>query len=178
MARAKPTNTTVIYTIGHSTRTDEELLALLKQQEITLLADVRTIPRSRTNPRFNTDVLGGFLSEHGIEYEHMPDLGGLRHPKPDSQNDVWENKSFRGYADYMETDKFHEAVQNLLELADQHTVAIMCSEAVWWRCHRSMVADELVARGIAVEHIMAENKTQPHKLRSFAHVENHHVSYH
>lgn len=179
MAQKRKSKTPLIYTIGHSTRSDEEMLALLRAHNVTLLADVRTVPKSRTNPQFNKEEFADFLSANDIAYEHVPDLGGLRHAKADSPNTVWENKSFRGYADYMETEKFDEAIDYLLdELAATHQVAVMCSEAVWWRCHRSMIADELVARGIPVEHIMSETKTSPHKLRSFAHIKNHHVSYH
>jgi uncharacterized protein (DUF488 family) len=167
-----------IMTIGHSTRSFEELVELLKSNAVTMLVDVRTIPKSRTNPQFNKDVLPVALKEEGIKYKHMDNLGGLRHAKADSPNSVWENASFRGYADYMETDEFRGAVENLLKLAKQESVAIMCSEAVWWRCHRSMIADELVAVGFDVKHIKNEKEPRPHTLRSFAHVDRGHVSYH
>ena len=167
----------LVMTIGHSTRTSEELVDELKSHGVKLLMDVRTVPRSRTNPQFNMDVLMDFLPTHKISYKHMKALGGLRKAKADSKNTVWENASFRGYADYMETEAFRDGIDELLEMAAKKPVAIMCSEAVWWRCHRSMIADELVARGIPVEHIMTGERTQPHKLRSFAHVEDGHVSY-
>jgi uncharacterized protein (DUF488 family) len=153
------------------------MLELLRAHGVTMLADVRTIPRSRTNPQFNTDVFGKFLRKHKIRYEHIPELGGLRHARADSPNTVWENKSFRGYADYMETDQFDQALNALIEESHHDTIAVMCSEAVWWRCHRSMIADALVAKGIPVHNIMSETSAPPHKLRSFAHVEGNHVSY-
>ncbi|MBY0360044.1 MAG: DUF488 domain-containing protein [Candidatus Obscuribacterales bacterium] len=167
----------VIMTIGHSTRSLEQLVELLHSNGVTMLVDVRTIPKSRTNPQFNSDTLAEMLSNEGIKYKHMPDLGGLRHAKASSPNTIWQNASFRGYADYMETDPFRKAMHKLLQLTQRNSVAIMCSEAVWWRCHRSMVADELVAEGVPVEHIMGGKDRQPHKIRSFAHVEDGHVSY-
>jgi uncharacterized protein (DUF488 family) len=166
-----------IYTIGHSTRTLDELLDLLRENGITMLVDIRTVPRSRTNPQFNTDLLERELPHEGIAYKHMPDLGGLRRAKPDSENTVWENASFRGYADYMETERFREAISELLRMAEHEQIAIMCAEAVWWRCHRGMVSDELIARGVTVQHILGP-KVQTHTLRSFAHVDHGHVSYH
>jgi uncharacterized protein (DUF488 family) len=166
-----------ILTIGHSTRSLDELVDLLEKNGVTMLIDIRTVPRSRTNPQFNADALTVDLPAAGIKYMHMADLGGLRHAKPDSRNTVWENASFRGYADYMETEKFREAVTKLLDLAQQEQIAIMCAEAVWWRCHRSMVSDEMVARGVKVEHIIGD-KRQPHSLRAFARVKEHHVTYH
>jgi uncharacterized protein (DUF488 family) len=167
----------VIMTIGHSTRSFNELVELLHANAVTTLIDIRTIAKSRTNPQFNSDNLTKMLPAEEIKYEHMADLGGLRHARANSLNTVWQNASFRGYADYMETDSFREAIHTLLRLASQETVAIMCAEAVWWRCHRSMVADELCAEGITVKHIIGNKVAQPHKLRSFAHVENGHVSY-
>lgn len=169
--------THTVLTIGHSTRSLPELVELLHGSHVTLLVDIRSIPRSRTNPQFNSNALAERLPEQGVSYIHMASLGGLRHPKANSSNTVWRNASFRGYADYMETGEFREAIDELLELAKKDTVAIMCSEAVWWRCHRSMVADELVARGVTVEHIMGKDR-KPHKLRSFAHAAAGHVSYH
>jgi len=166
----------MIMTIGHSTRTLSEFVELLHASKVKLLVDIRTIPKSRTNPQFNMDTLGEDLKGEKIEYIHMPELGGLRHPKANSLNTIWLNDSFRGYADYMETEQFNAGVDRLLKLAEKKPLAIMCSEAVWWRCHRSMVADELVARGFPVFHIMGP-KQQSHTLRSFAHEENGHVSY-
>lgn len=170
-------NKPVIMTIGHSTRSFEEFVDLLHANGVTMLVDVRSIPKSRFNPQFNTDTLAETLPSEGIKYKHMPSLGGLRHAKASSLNTVWQNASFRGYADYMETDPFREAMDKLLQLARNNSIAIMCSEAVWWRCHRSMVADELVAEGVPVEHIMGGKHRQPHMLRSFAHVEAGHASY-
>lgn len=178
MADKREKKAPVIYTIGHSTRTLEELVELLQTNEITLLADVRTVPKSRTNPQFNKETLGDTLKEYGIKYAHWAHLGGLRHARKDSENKVWQNASFRGYADYMETDEFGDAVDTLVKQSKKERIAIMCSEAVWWRCHRSMIADELVARGFAVKHIMNLKEPKPHTLRSFAHVEGGHVSYH
>jgi uncharacterized protein (DUF488 family) len=166
----------LIMTIGHSTRSIAEFVALLQLHHVTMIVDIRTIPKSRTNPQFNSDALAEGLPSEGIKYIHMADLGGLRHAKVSSLNTVWENASFRGYADYMETDPFRAGIEKLLKLSRKNNLAIMCSEAVWWRCHRSMVADELVAREIPVEHIMGV-RCQPHKLRSFAHLEDGHVSY-
>lgn len=166
-----------IMTIGHSTRSFAELVELLHTNGVTVLIDIRTIPKSRFNPQFNSDSLAETLPNEGIKYKHMPELGGLRHAKANSLNTVWLNASFRGYADYMETDPFREAIDKLLQLARKNSVAIMCSEAVWWRCHRSMVADELIGRGVPVEHIMSGKHRQPHTLRAFAHVEDGHVSY-
>jgi uncharacterized protein (DUF488 family) len=170
-------NKPVIMTIGHSTRPFAELVELLHTNRVTMLIDIRTIPRSRTNPQFNSDTLAEMLPNEHIKYEHMPDLGGLRHANASSLNTVWQNASFRGYADYMETDPFREAILKLLQLARRNRIAIMCSEAVWWRCHRSMVADELVAEGVPVEHIMGGKRRQSHTLRSFAHIEDGHASY-
>lgn len=153
------------------------MLELLVQNEIQLLVDVRTVPKSRTNPQFNTDAFDAFLTAHHIGYLHMSELGGLRRARKDSPNTVWENASFRGYADYMETEQFREGVDRLLEIATAKRLAVMCSEAVWWRCHRSMIADELVARGISVEHIMGQGKLAAHKLRAFAHVRDGHAAY-
>jgi uncharacterized protein (DUF488 family) len=178
MVKSKKAATILIYTIGHSTRSDEDMLELLKNNHVRLLADVRTVPKSRTNPQFNSEEFRQFLCAHNIQYEHMKVLGGLRRPRKDSSNTVWENESFRGYADYMESAEFRQGVDRLLEIAEDTQLAIMCSEAVWWRCHRSMIADELVARGINVEHIMAPGKCSKHKLRNFAHVQDGHVSYH
>ncbi len=167
----------VFMTIGHSTRPIQELVELLHSNGVTMLIDVRTIPKSRTNPQFNSDTLAEVLLNEDIQYRHMAGLGGLRHAKKSSQNTVWKNASFRGYADYMETDAFQAALIELLQLASKNKIAIMCAEMVWWRCHRSMLADELVAEGYAVEHIMSDDRRHPHTLRSFAHVENGHVSY-
>lgn len=166
-----------IYTVGHSTRNLADFAALLKRYGIGLLADVRTIPRSRHNPQFNADALQSFLPSQGIAYHHLNELGGLRHSRADSPNTGWRNASFRGFADYMQTPAFETAIVALLELAQQHTVALMCAEAVPWRCHRSLIADALVVRGIAVIDIYDLNHAKPHPLNNLARVEGSTISY-
>ena len=166
-----------VSTIGHSTRPIEEFIGMLKEHGISRLVDVRTIPRSRRNPQFSRENLPGSLQKAGIEYCHMPGLGGLRHPRRDSINSAWRNASFRGYADYMQTPEFQENLNRLIELAAEKTTAIMCAEAVPWRCHRSLVADALVARDIPVIEIVSATKSQPHVLTSFARVEGERVTY-
>jgi len=168
---------TVIHTIGHSTRPAADFVSLLTAHGIRTLVDVRTIPRSRHNPQFNSDTLEATLAEHGIEYVHAPELGGLRKPRPDSINTGWRNTSFRGYADYMQTPAFQTAVNRLVERADQVPTAIMCAEAVPWRCHRSLVADALMARGHEAREIVSETKATPHKLTPFARVDGANVTY-
>jgi len=167
----------VIHTIGHSTRPAADFVSLLTAHGIRTLVDVRTIPRSRQNPQFNSDTLEATLAEHGIEYVHAPELGGLRKPRPDSINTGWRNTSFRGYADYMQTPAFQTAVDRLVERADQVPTAIMCAEAVPWRCHRSLVADALMARGHEAREIVSETKATPHKLTPFARVDGANVTY-
>ena len=157
-----------VLTIGHSTRTIEEFIHLLKTHGVTCVLDVRTVPRSRRNPQFNRDTLPASLKDVGIAYTHMAALGGLRRPRPDSINTGWKNASFRGYADHMQTPEFGESLENLIELAKKQRVALMCAEAVPWRCHRSLIADALVARGIPTEHIISESRRDAHALRSFA----------
>jgi uncharacterized protein (DUF488 family) len=166
-----------IFTIGHSTHPIEEFVRLLQAHSVEQLIDIRTVPRSRTNPQFNRDTLPNSLKAAGIGYLHMPALGGLRHPRVDSPNTAWRNASFRGYADYMQTAEFAAAIDRLVELGSQTQVAIMCAEAVPWRCHRSLVADALFARGIRVEDIMSAGRRQPHKLTPFAKVEQTRVWY-
>ena len=167
----------MILTVGHSTRSAEEFISLLRAHDVDLLVDVRTVPKSRYNPQFHTEDLARTLREAGIEYRHMPGLGGLRRAKPDSLNTTWRNASFRGYADYMETPAFEEALDELLRCAEGRRAAIMCAEAVPWRCHRSMISDALAARGVPVEHIMTETSRHPHELTKFARVEDGRVSY-
>ena len=162
-------------TIGHSNRPMEELIAQLKAHGVDTLVDVRTVPKSRHNPQFNRDAMPGPLAEAGITYVHMPGLGGLRHPRKDSINLGWRNQSFRGYADYMQTAEFGRSLEALIALPGR--CAVMCAESVPWRCHRSLIADALTARGIAVQHIMSETAVMPHKLTSFAHVEGAQVTY-
>ena len=167
-----------IWTIGHSTRTIEVFISLLAEHGIRLLADVRSLPGSKRYPQFNKEALADSLGNAGIRYEHFPELGGRRKAKPGSTNVAWRNASFRGYADYMETDEFHKGVSRLLDLAaDVGPIAIMCAEAVWWRCHRSLVADYLKADGIEVIHILDVNKTGPHPYTSAARIVNGELSY-
>ncbi len=163
-------------TIGHSNRPIDEFLRLLKAHGVQLLVDVRTVPRSRHNPQFNRDSLPQALAAEGIRYEHMPGLGGLRHARKDSPNTGWKNLSFRGYADYMQTAEFAQNLDALMQHQDG-VVAIMCAESVPWRCHRSLIADALTARGVAVRHIMSAARSNPHKLTSFARVEGDRITY-
>lgn len=167
----------VVYTIGHSTRSADAFVALLAAHDVTRLADVRTVPRSRHNPQFNGDDLGTTLAAHAIEYVRMPGLGGFRRTSADSPNAGWRNASFRGYADYMQTAAFDENLGTLIALANDSTVAIMCAEAVPWRCHRSLIADALTVRDIHVEEIVSETKTSLHKLTPFARVDGISISY-
>jgi uncharacterized protein (DUF488 family) len=166
-----------VLTIGHSNRSIEEFVAMLRAHGVERLVDVRTVPRSRHNPQFNLDALPGSLAEAGIEHRHMPGLGGLRHARKDSRNTGWKNASFRGYADYMETPEFEANLRALIELGAEKRTAIMCAESVPWRCHRSLIADALTARGMAVSHIMSATKANPHKMTSFARVEGERVRY-
>jgi uncharacterized protein (DUF488 family) len=166
-----------VLTIGHSNRSLEEFVAMLRAHGVERLVDVRTVPRSRHNPQFNLDALPGSLAEAGIEHRHMAGLGGLRHARKDSRNTGWQNASFRGYADYMETPEFESNLRELIELGAEKRTAIMCAESVPWRCHRSLIADALTARGIAVAHIMSATKANPHKMTSFARVEGERVRY-
>ena len=167
----------LISTIGHSTRSLEDLLRLLRVYGIGQLVDIRTIPKSRHNPQFNRETLAAGAETAGIRYRHIPALGGLRHARPDSVNTAWRNASFRGYADYMQTAEFEEGLKELIDLAAKAPAAIMCAEAVHWRCHRSLVADALAARGIAVQHIQSEARAQPHSLTPFAKVVGTSVTY-
>lgn len=166
-----------VLTIGHSTRSADELMGLLAANEVTLLVDVRTVPRSRHNPQFNRDTLPERLAGDGIEYRHVPALGGLRKPRPGSPNDGWRNASFQGYADHMQTAEFEAALGQLIDLAEGRHIAVMCAEAVPWRCHRSLIADALLARGMDVGHIMDKGLPKPHRLTSFASVEDGNVTY-
>ena len=167
----------MILTAGHSTRSIEDFLALLEAHGVEQLVDIRTIPQSRRNPQFNTDTLADSLRGAHIRYLHMPGLGGLRHPRKDSINSAWRNDSFRGYADYMQTPVFEESLDRLVEVSRQARTAIMCAEAVPWRCHRSLVADALLARDIAVEHILSAVSRKAHAFIPFAHVEGGKVTY-
>jgi uncharacterized protein (DUF488 family) len=166
-----------IWTIGHSTRTIEEFIELLHQNKIEMLVDVRHFPASRKFPHFNTLAMRDFLLTEGISYEHLVELGGRRPVHPDSHNIIWRNVSFRGYADYMETQPFRDGIERLLEIARARRTAIMCSEAVWWRCHRSMIADYLKAMGVHVLHILSTKKVQEHPYTSAAQLVNGRLSY-
>jgi uncharacterized protein (DUF488 family) len=159
-----------LWTIGHSTRSIEEFIELLKSHAILVLVDVRTVPRSRYNPQFNTETLAESLRKAGIQYRHMPGLGGLRKPKKDSLNTGWRNESFRGYADYMRTEEFQRALEELMAHGTDRTTAIMCAEAVPWRCHRSLIADALLVHKLDVRHIMSAREATPHQLTSFARI--------
>jgi len=167
----------VVLTIGHSTRPIEEFLHLLDAHGVKRLVDVRTVPRSRHNPQFNKESLPDTLRPRGIAYTHMPALGGLRRPRNDSTNLGWRNPGFRGFADYMQTAEFAGALNALIAMAEKERVAIMCAEAVPWRCHRSLIADALVARGVRVEEISSLTRTEPHKLTPFARVFGSEVTY-
>jgi len=166
-----------IYTIGHSTRPIDEFIGILQAHGIAQLVDIRTIPKSRHNPQFNRETLPASLKPAAIEYRHMPGLGGLRRAKPDSTNTGWRNAAFRGFADYMQTPEFRESLDALIQFAAGTPTAIMCAEAVPWRCHRSLVADALVARGLPVMEILSETKVQPHPMTLFARVEDEQVTY-
>jgi uncharacterized protein (DUF488 family) len=166
-----------IMTIGHSTRAIDEFIDLLTNHGIKRLVDVRKVPRSRHNPQFNADELPKSLRSAHIGYTHMPELGGLRHPRKDSLNTGWRNLSFRGFADYMQTPEFEQGLEQLIEMGAREPIAIMCAEAVPWRCHRSLIADALTARGIPVEDIVGPARAQPHKMTPFAQVDGPRVTY-
>jgi len=166
-----------VLTIGHSTRTLEEFLAILAAHGVERLIDVRSIPKSRRVPQFNSDALAPSLREQEIEYMHMKSLGGLRRAKKDSVNLGWHNASFRGYADYMATEGFRVGLERLLQLAREKRTAIMCAEAVPWRCHRSLIGDALLARGVHVEDIMSVTSRREHALTPFAKVDGLNVFY-
>ena len=166
-----------MYTVGHSTRSLRDFLQLLQAHSIDILADVRTIPKSRRHPHFAGDALSGALANAGLRYLHLPALGGLRRARPDSPNAGWSNASFRGYADHMATDAFATGLERLLSLTDDGRVAVMCAEAVPWRCHRSLIADALLVRGLSVEHILSPRATQPHQLTPFARVAGLQITY-
>jgi uncharacterized protein (DUF488 family) len=167
----------VIFTIGHSTRKADEFLALLRAHDIGGIADVRTVPRSRRHPHFSRESLSTYLPEHGVEYIHMPGLGGLRKPKADSVNGGWRHESFRGYADHMQSVDFQGALDTLVAFGATRPVAVMCAEAKWWQCHRQLIADALVARGIEVRHVMSGREAPAHQLTPFARVLGSQVTY-
>jgi len=166
-----------VFTIGHSTRSLDELVSLLKTHGVRQLADIRTIPRSRRHPQFAIDALSASLPAAGIAYRHFAALGGLRKPHPDSANTGWKHAGFRGYADYMGTKEFDEAVTALMDWSEAAPTAIMCAEAVWWRCHRRLVADALVARGVEVRHILSAAEPRRHTLTEFGRIDSGHMTY-
>jgi uncharacterized protein (DUF488 family) len=169
--------TCALFTIGHSTRPFDEFVAMLRAWEIEALVDVRTAAGSRRHPQFNAAALESELPRAGIAYERMPALGGFRRPRADSPNSGWRNASFRGYADYMETSEFRAALDTLIDRARDARLVIMCAEAVPWRCHRSLIADALVARGCLVRHITSGTRAGEHHLTPFAHVDGASVTY-
>ncbi len=173
MSQSSPT----VFTIGHSTRSLEELVELLRAHGVERLVDVRTVPRSRHNPQFNHLALSKALHNRHFSYRHLKALGGLRHAHRDSTNTGWRNASFRGFADYMQTASFSAGLEKLIELATEKPTVIMCAEAVPWRCHRSMIADALVVRGIPVRHILTAGTARPHTLTPFAQVRGTEVTY-
>ncbi|MGC2323573.1 MAG: DUF488 domain-containing protein [Terriglobales bacterium] len=167
----------IVLTIGHSTRPLEDFIHLLDAHGVKRLVDVRTLPRSGHNPQFNQDSLSAELKRQDIAYTHLPGLGGLRHARKDSTNLGWRNAGFRGFADYMQTPDFEKNLKQLITMAKKDRLAIMCAEAVPWRCHRSLIADALLVRGLRVEEISSLTRTQPHKLNPFAHVFGTEVTY-
>ncbi|WP_237757909.1 DUF488 family protein [Anaeromyxobacter sp. PSR-1] len=166
-----------VLALGHSTRPIDAFIDLLRSVGAVTVADIRTIPRSRANPQYEGSALRAALARAGIGYAHLPRLGGLRHARRDSPNGAWRNASFRGYADHMATPEFEEGLLELRELARRGPVALVCAEAVPWRCHRSLVADALLARGVGVEHVTGPGRTRPHRLTPFARVEGRRVTY-
>jgi uncharacterized protein (DUF488 family) len=166
-----------LWTIGHSTLSIQDFNDRLKSFGIEVLADVRSYPGSRRYPHFNQESLEASLATAEIRYLHFPELGGRRRARPDSQNVAWRNESFRGYADYMETKEFLEGIARLLDVARDRATAIMCSEAVWWRCHRSLISDYLKIKGVDVVHILGARKSEPHPFTSVARIVDGKLSY-
>jgi uncharacterized protein (DUF488 family) len=177
VVRRVKTGTPVVLTIGHSTRTWKDFLELLRVHRVKRVVDVRTIPRSRRNPQFNRETLSKKLRAARIGYVYLRKLGGLRRTHRDSVNMGWRNRSFRGFADYMQTSEFGAGLNRLMKLAEQKRSAIMCAEAVPWRCHRSLIADALTLRGIRVDDIMSMKPSQVHALTPFARVQGHCITY-
>lgn len=166
-----------VWTIGHSTLAIEDFIHLLERCEIQVLADVRSFPGSRRYPQFNKENLQSSLAAVGIEYVHLPELGGRRRARPDSINMSWRNESFRGYADYMETEGFELGISKLLDMAARRRTAIMCAESLWWRCHRSLISDYLKVKGIEVIHIIGGGKSEPHPYTTAARIVDGELSY-
>ena len=164
-------------TIGHSTRSIEDFTDILRAHGVQLIVDIRTIPRSRRNPQFNEDALAGSLKESGVDYVRLKELGGLRRPTKDSQNMGWRNESFRGFADYMQTQDFQVGIDELIRIGQGRSLAFMCAEALPWRCHRCLVADALLVRGIKVEHIMSLKNRIEHSMTKWAVVDGKQITY-
>ena len=177
MSTRKKWKKQTIFTIGHSARPLDELIGLLRAHKVRRVIDIRTIPRSRRNPQYNRETLGPALRSRKIGYVHLKSLGGLRRTKPDSKNIGWHNASFRGYADYMQTPEFDAGLKRAIRLSAVKPSALMCAEAVPWRCHRSLLADALAARKFPVEHILSISRANRHRLTSFARVRGEKVTY-
>jgi uncharacterized protein (DUF488 family) len=167
----------IIHSIGHSIHPAETFLALLQAHGIEQLADVRSFPGSRRHPQYNAEALEGFLAAHFIKYRHFPALGGMRKPRPDSENTAWQNPGFRGYADYMEMPAFGQALDELIAFSAAAPTTVMCAEAVWWRCHRRLLADALLVRHVTVQHILTSAPAKPHELSEFAKIGGGKLSY-
>jgi uncharacterized protein (DUF488 family) len=167
----------IIHTIGHSTHTQEQFLALLEAHGIRQVADIRTIPQSRRHPHFGKEALAAWLADAGITYRHFPALGGLRRPRPDSVNTAVRHPNFRGYADHMQTAEFRDGVAALEAFADAGATVVMCAEAVWWRCHRRFLADALSVRSVRVQHILSAGLAKPHQLSDFGRAHDGTVTY-
>jgi uncharacterized protein (DUF488 family) len=167
----------VIFTIGHSTHTADAFVGLLLRHQAEQVADVRTLPRSRRHPHFGAEALAALLDRHGIGYRHFPALGGLRRPRADSVHTAWKHPAFRGYADHMDTEGFAAGIVELSGFARTAATAVMCAEALWWQCHRRLLADALTAQGVTVDHILAAGSTQPHEITPFASISEGRVSY-
>ena len=172
-----------IYTVGHSTRALEDLVEMLRAHGVAQLADVRTVPKSRRYPHFAGEALARSLADNGIVYRHLPALGGLRKPRPDSKNTAWRVEGFRGFADYMETSGFECALEELMawaaaaDAAEERSTTVMCAEAVWWRCHRRLIADALVVHGVEVRHISSKTSAPVHTLTPFARLTDQRLAY-
>ena len=171
------TSSSTLWTIGHSTRSADEFSRMLRANVILNLVDVRSYPGSRRFPHFNTQPLSESIARHGMQYYHLPELGGRRQASPNSHNTAWGNPSFRAYADHMESAEFEEGINQLLTLATKRRTTIMCAEALWWRCHRSLIADHLKANGCEVIHIVGEKKTEIHPFTSAARIIDGKLSY-
>ena len=167
----------IVFTIGHSTRTLDEFIVLLKTYGVNLVVDVRTVPHSRHNPQFNKESLPARLKPEAIRYIHMPEIGGLRRPQPNSVNLAWKNAGFRGYADYMQTKEFADNLLKIVALVQENCLTLMCAEALPWRCHRSLISDALVVRHVNVQHIISPTSCLSHEINEIAHVEGTRVTY-